>query len=46
MSRINIEIPDEVHRKLKAACALRDIVLKDYIEEALKEALRNDKDKH
>lgn len=47
MVRVNIEIEDETHRKLKAICALNDLVLKDYVELALLEAVkRHDKDKH
>ncbi len=37
MARINIELPDELHRKAKAQAALRGVNLKDYIVEAIQE---------
>ena len=43
MGRINIEIPDDVHRKLKSVCALNGLTLIDYINEALKDKLSREK---
>ncbi|MEM4337072.1 MAG: plasmid partition protein ParG [Candidatus Woesearchaeota archaeon] len=31
MTRINIEIPDEIHKKIKIACAIKGTTIKDYI---------------
>jgi predicted HicB family RNase H-like nuclease len=31
MPNINIEIPDDVHRRLKVAAAVQDVTLKDLI---------------
>ena len=28
---INIEIPDDLHKKIKLACIVNDVTLKDYI---------------
>jgi predicted HicB family RNase H-like nuclease len=35
MVNINIEIPDELHKRAKIAAALTDITLKEYIIRAL-----------
>jgi len=35
MTRINIELPEELHRKIKVACAVKDITIKEYIQEVL-----------
>ena len=37
MGRINIEIDEENHKKLKAFCALKGITIIEYINDALKE---------
>jgi len=37
MTNINIELPDDLHRKLKVHAAEKGITLKDYINEVLKE---------
>ena len=42
MGRINIEIKEENHKKLKALCALRGITLIEYINKALKEKVEKD----
>ena len=42
MGRINIEIPDDVHRVAKAACALEDITLIEFINQAIAEKLKHD----
>ncbi|MBN1156724.1 hypothetical protein JXA85_03850 [Candidatus Woesearchaeota archaeon] len=39
MGRINIEIPDEIHRLIKSECALKGIVLSDYIANAIEKTL-------
>lgn len=40
VARIHYEIPDELHRKAKAAAALNGQTLKDFLQEALTEAVR------
>jgi len=35
LTRINIELPEELHKKLKVKCAVEDITIKDYIKEVL-----------
>ncbi len=43
MGRINIEIPDEEHRRAKAVSALKGITLVEYINLAIEEKLKRDK---
>jgi hypothetical protein len=31
MVNINIEIPDDLHKKIKTACVMNDMTMKDYI---------------
>ena len=31
MGRINIELPEELHKKLKVVCAMKGMTIKDYI---------------
>jgi len=40
MTNVNIEIPDELHKKVKIQCAIEEKTLKDYLVEALKEKLK------
>ena len=40
MGRINIEIPEELHRKMKAHCALNDITIIDFINDSLKKRIK------
>jgi predicted HicB family RNase H-like nuclease len=42
---INIEIPDELHKKIKVHCALNDITLKDFIIDTLNSKFDKTKDK-
>jgi hypothetical protein len=35
VARIHYEIPDDLHRKVKAAAALKGVTLKDFVIEAL-----------
>jgi predicted HicB family RNase H-like nuclease len=41
MARIHYEIPDEVHRRAKAEAALRGLTLRDYVIQALEQAIAN-----
>ena len=43
MGRINIEIPDEEHRRAKAVSALKGITLVEYINLAIEEKLRRER---
>ena len=42
MGNINIEIPEDVHRKVKAFCALQGMTIKQFIISALEEKLKKD----
>jgi hypothetical protein len=39
MGRINIELPEELHKKLKVVCALKGITIKEYIISAVESEL-------
>ncbi len=39
MGRINIELSEELHKKLKVVCALKGITIRDYIVSALESEL-------
>lgn len=39
VARVHYEIPDELHRRAKAAAAIRGVSLKDFIIEALTQAV-------
>jgi len=43
MGRVNIEIPDEVHKKIKVACAVNSITLIEFINQAVEERLAREK---
>lgn len=43
MTRVNIEIDDEIHRKLKVVCALKGITIIQYLNEALEERIKKEK---
>ena len=43
MGRVNIEIEDELHKKLKVACALQGKTIQDFINGALIEKLKKKK---
>jgi hypothetical protein len=40
MTNINIEIPDDIHKKIKIKCAEDELTLKDFIIKAVEERLR------
>jgi hypothetical protein len=40
MTNVNIEIPDELHKKLKIQCAVEEKTLRDYIILSLEERLK------
>jgi predicted HicB family RNase H-like nuclease len=44
VSRVHYEIPDELHRRAKAAAALRGVTLKEFLIEALQQAVARDTD--
>jgi predicted HicB family RNase H-like nuclease len=39
MARINVDLDDELHRKVKAAAALNGVTLKDFVVTTLKGAV-------
>ena len=41
MTNINIQIPDELHKKIKLNAVKKDISIKDYIIKTLEEELKN-----
>ena len=43
MARINIELPQDLHRKAKAQAALKGVNLKDYIISAIDEKMKTKK---
>ena len=43
MTRVNIEIDIELHKKAKVACALNSKTLIQFINEAIEEKLKRDK---
>jgi predicted HicB family RNase H-like nuclease len=43
MARINIDLPAELHRKAKAAAALAGISLRQFVIEAITDAVRRAK---
>ena len=42
MPRINIDIPDELHKKAKYACVLKDTTLIEYINQLIADELGKD----
>jgi len=40
MGRVNIIIVDDLHKKLKVACALEDKTIQDYINDLLQKKLK------
>lgn len=43
MTNINIEIPDELHKKVKIKCAVDEMTLKEFIVRAVEEKLKQKK---
>ena len=42
MSRVNIWMKEEVHKRLKIMAALKGQSIQDYVEEAVKSSVNND----
>jgi len=40
MTNVNIEIPDELHKKMKIQCAIEEITIKDFIIRTLDEKIK------
>ena len=40
MGRVNIKIEDDLHKKLKVDCAIKEKTIQNYINELLAKALR------
>lgn len=45
VARIHYEIPDELHRRAKAAAAMQGLTLKDFLVEALEAAVKASRSK-
>ncbi len=43
MANVNITIPDDLHKKIKVACAVQEITLKEYLIEKLRQHLKRKK---
>ncbi len=43
MGHVNIEVPDEIHRKMKVACAQKELTIIEFINAALREKLSREK---
>lgn len=43
MGRVNVEIKEEQHKRMKVACAIKDQTIIDFINKAIEEKLKNDK---
>ena len=43
MGRVNIEITDEIHKRMKVVCALKEKTIVEYVNEAIKEKLDKEK---
>ena len=43
VARIHYEIPDDLHRRIKAAAAMKGQTLKDFLIEALEQAAQDEK---
>ena len=41
MTRVNIELPDELHKKLKVICAMEDKTIKELVEEAIEKEVNS-----
>lgn len=39
VARIHIEVPDDLHRRAKAAAALQGLTLKDFVIQAVEKAI-------
>ncbi|MBW2999035.1 hypothetical protein KY339_00035 [Candidatus Woesearchaeota archaeon] len=46
MTRVNIEIQEELHKKAKIACAVKGVTLIQFINQAVEEKIKHDKGKH
>ena len=42
VARIHIEVPDDLHRRAKAAAAMQGVTLKDFVIQALEDAIDGD----
>jgi len=39
MTNINIEIPDDLHKKVKIQCAIEEITLKEFVIKSVEEKI-------
>ncbi|MBW2991914.1 hypothetical protein KY345_01715 [Candidatus Woesearchaeota archaeon] len=40
MGRVNVEIQEELHKKMKVACAMKDLTIIEFINKAIEEKLK------
>lgn len=40
MTNINIEIPDDLHKKVKIKCAIDEVSLKEFVLSAIEEKIK------
>lgn len=45
VTRVHYEIDDELHRQAKAAAAIKGVSLKQFLEDALRDAIKNGRTK-
>ena len=43
MTRVNIDLPDEIHKRAKFACVLKNTTLIEYLNKAIEEKIRRAK---
>ena len=44
MKNVNIALKDDVHTKIKLISVLKNVKMRDYLEEAVEKALEHDKE--
>jgi len=43
MTRVNIELPEDLHKRIKVICAIEDKTIKELVEEVLEKELGKEK---
>jgi len=46
MTKISFTVPDGLHRRFKAACAMNDVTMKDVLEELMQGYVKEHGGKH
>ena len=42
MTRINIELPEELHKRIKVVCAMRGVTIREFLTDSLSSELLNE----